>query len=316
MNRFLSGLRRRLRASEDDKRGFSVWGDRARERQNQDRAILAWTDSPLVLRLYIHPAISGEPDRNWLDWSKRFFTEPVPRALNIGCGDGGLDRHALACGLAAHLESFDASAGAIDLARELARTHHVADRIDYVVADLNTHTFQPAAYDAAFASMAVHHIRELEHFFSQVRRSLKPGGLFFMNEFVGPNQFQWTAQQMRLADDLLNTIPERYRRSLLSGHIKVRNVRQTLEHMNTVDPTEAVRSADILPVLQSDFELVEKRDYGGTLLNLVLEEIAGNFQDTPEDIAVLTSLFEVEREYLKRGILSSDFTVVVAKSRG
>jgi hypothetical protein len=85
--------------------------------------------------------------------------------------------------------------------------------------------------------------------------------------------------------------------------------------MNAVDPTEAVRSADIVPLLRTHFDLVERVDYGGTLLNLVLEEITGNFAGTPEDLAVLEPLFEAERDCLRRGVLPSDFAVLVARKK-
>jgi len=316
----MSGLLRKLRSyfqsASTDEGAFEVWGDRARERQNPARPIVAWTDSLVVSRRYVHPAISGRPDRNWLDWAaKRFFNEPVDLALSIGSGEGGIERHGLVAGLAKEFEAFDASSGAVELARQLAREHHVDDRIQYRVADLNEYTFESRRYDSAFASMAVHHIRELEHFFEQIRKALKPGALFIVNEFVGPNQFQWTERQLELADELLLHIPERYRRSLLSGHLKTRNVRQTLTHMNAVDPTEAIRSADILPLMRAHFDLIQQVDYGGTLLNLVLDEIAGHFNDTAEDLAVLRPLFDAERDYLQRGIIPSDFTVVVARNR-
>jgi SAM-dependent methyltransferase len=302
--------------SASDDAAFSVWGDRATERQNAARPIVAWSDSPVILRHYVHPTISGSPDGNWLDWAaRRYFREPSDLTLSIGSGDGGLERHGLAVGLARRFEAFDASAGAVELARRLAQEHHVEDRVEYFVADLNEHCFPDGRYDAAFASMAVHHIRNLEHFFAQVRRALKPGALFIMNEYVGPNQFQWTNRQLELADDLLMRIPERYRRSLLSGHIKVRNNRLPLDHMNAVDPTEAIRSSDIIPLLRTYFDVVEQVDYGGTLLNLALEEITGNFAETPEDLAVLELLFEAERDYLKRGVIPSDFTVLVARKK-
>jgi SAM-dependent methyltransferase len=313
---FLGKVRNYFRAATGDQRAFATWGERAKERQAAGRAILAWTDSLIVSRRYIHPAISGLPESNWLDWAaRRFFRRPAELALSIGSGDGGLERHGLSAGLARRFEAFDASPGAVELARQLAGQHGVADRAAYFVADLNDYEFEPTKYDAAFASMAVHHIRELQHFFSQVQRALKPGGLFIVNEFVGPNQFQWTDRQMELANDLLNRIPERYRRSLVSGHVKSRVTRQTIANMNAVDPTEAVRSADIIPLMQTYFDLLEQVDYGGTLLNLVLEEIAGNFDDTDEDLAVLTPLFDAERRYIETRVLPSDFTVLVARSR-
>lgn len=310
-------MRNRFRIAGGDARAFATWSERARERQDADRKILAWTDSLIVSRRYIHPAISGLPDGNWLDWSAgKYFPAPATLAIGIGSGDGGLERHGLAARLATRFEAFDAAPGAVEVARQLANEHGVGDRAAYFVADLNEHTFEPQRYDAAFASMAVHHIRNLEHFFEQLRRSLKPGSLFISNEFVGPNQFQWTDRQMHIADELLNTLPERYRRSLVSGHIKSRVTRQPISNMNAVDPTEAIRSADIIPVMRNYFEMVEQVDYGGTVLNLVLEEIAGNFRDTEEDLAILKPLFEAERRYLDTGVLSSDFTVLVARSRG
>src|SRR5258708_37231139 len=158
-----------------DDHGFAVWGDRAQERQNADRPIVAWTDSPGVSRHYILPAISGVPDRNWLEWAaRRYFSAPVGLALSIGSGDGGLERHGLSLAVARRFEGVDTSAGAVAVARRLAREHHIEDRVDYVVADLNRHRFGAARYDAAFASMAVHHIRELEHLFAELRRALKP----------------------------------------------------------------------------------------------------------------------------------------------
>ena len=313
---FLSRWRRRVNASAGDERAFATWGERAKERQAADRAVLAWTDSLIVSRRYIHPAISGLPDANWLDWSKRkYFPAPATLALSIGSGDGGLERHGLAAELASRFDAFDASPGAVELAGQLAQQHGVADRVMYFVADLNEHRFEAQRYDAAFASMAVHHIRDLEHFFSQVQHTLRPGSLFIVNEFVGPNQFQWTDQQMELANDWLNKIPNRYRRSLVSGHVKTRVVRQTIAHMNAVDPTEAIRSADIIPLMRRYFDVLDKVDYGGTLLNLILEEIAGNFKDTAEDLEVLKPLFEAERRYIDTGVLSSDFTVLVARAR-
>ena len=316
MSRLLGRLRSYFTSSSTDEQAFAVWGERARERQDSARPLLAWSDSLIVQRRYIHPAISGSPDRNWLQWAAdRFFKEPVDLALSIGSGDGGLERHGLAADVAKRFEAFDAAPGAVELARELAREHHVEDRVHYQVADLNEHAFESRRYDAAFASMAVHHIRELEHFFSQIKQALKPGALFVVNEFVGPNQFQWTDRQIELADELLRRIPESHRRSLASGHIKSRNVLQPISSMNTVDPTEAIRSADILPLMRTHFDLIEKVDYGGTILNLALEEIAGNFDDTPEDLAILRPLFDAERDYIQRGVIPSDFTVLVARNR-
>lgn len=314
--RVLFGQRPEEHASSDRdlQKASQLWGDRAQEKQEKNMPTLAWTDSPLVNQLYIHPTISGVAEDNWLTWAARkYFPQPVQRALSICCGDGCLERHALTINIAQYFDAFDASPGAIQIARKKAEETGIAPRVRYVVADLNHCHLEPQCYEAAFSAMALHHIKELEHALEQIRRSLKPGSLFILNEFVGPNQFQWTATQVRLANELLQRIPERYRKSLRTGALKNQVLQPTRAQMTAGDPTESIRSSEILPLVSQVFEIVERVDYGGTILNLVLEEIAGNFQWTSEDIAILQMLFDAERQLLRDKVIPSDFTLIIAR---
>lgn len=128
-------------------RASQCWGKRAREKQDDARPIVSWTDSPFVLRHYVNPAISGNAEDNWFIWvAKEYFLRPVDRALSIGCGDGCLERHGL------HL----------NVARTRAQELGYAGRVAYGVADLNASCFGAGIYDAVFASMSLHHIAELE----------------------------------------------------------------------------------------------------------------------------------------------------------
>jgi SAM-dependent methyltransferase len=276
--------------------------------------VTAWTDSLAVQRLYIHPTISGKPDENWLTWvARKYFPRPVERALSIGCGDGGLERHGLQLNIARTFDAFDISPAAVELAR--AKIHEMghASCVCYAVADMNRHRLERGKYDAVFASMGLHHIEALEHVLGEIGQSLKKGGLFILNEFVGPSRFQWTDTQLRLANELLLRIPEKYRRSVRSGEIKTQVSRPTLEQMDEVDPTESVRSAEIVPLVSTTFDIVERIDYGGTVVNLVLEDIAGNFGLEAPDVAVLQALVDAEKQMLKGGVLPSDFTLMVAR---
>ena len=82
------------------------------------------------------------------------------------------------------------------------------------------------------------------------------------------------------------------------------------------DPSEAVRSAEILPVVSQHFEIVQRSDAGGSLLQYLLHDIAGHFgSDDPAALAVLRLLFSVEDTLLEVGDLQSDFALVVARPR-
>jgi ubiquinone/menaquinone biosynthesis C-methylase UbiE len=298
----------------DAQKASQLWGERAEERQDQNMPILAWTDSPLVNQLYIHPTISGVAEDNWLTWvAKKYFPQPVDRALSICCGDGCLERHALQLNIAQYFDAFDASPGAIEIARREAKETGIAHRVRYVVADLNHCHLEPQSYEAAFSAMALHHIRELEHALEQILRSLKPGSLFILNEFVGPDQFQWTPTQVRLANEQLHRIPERYRKSLRTGALKNEVLQPTRAEMTAGDPTESIRSSEILSLVSQAFEIVQRVDYGGTIVNLVLEDIAGNFQWASEDISILQMLFDAEKQLLREGLVPNDFTLIIAR---
>jgi ubiquinone/menaquinone biosynthesis C-methylase UbiE len=291
-----------------------LWETRAAELIENEKPT-SWTDSPLVQQMYIHPLISGRANIGWLESvSEKYFTSPVSTALSLGCGGGGLERHAADLKIAQNFVAYDVSEGAIELAKNLAKKRGLR-QLTYRVADLNTLVHPENNYDVVFASQSLHHIESLEFYLDQVERTLKPNGLFIINEFVGPNQFQWTDLQVRHAQLLLETIPERYRQ-IIQGHgLKTEIARPSIEFMNQIDPTEAIRSAEIIQQVSMRFETIEKIDFGGTLLQLVLADIVGNFSDTPEDRAILQNLFDEEQRLLQSGELESDFILMVMRNK-
>lgn len=292
----------------------TLWESRAAELLNNEKPT-SWTDSTLVQQMYIHPLISGRTNVGWLETiSEKYFASPVGMALSLGCGGGGLERHAADLKIAGKFIAYDVSEGAITLAKNLAKQHRLR-HLSYRAADLNTMVHPENTYDVVFASQSLHHIESLEFYLDQVTRTLKPNGLFIINEFVGPNQFQWTDLQVQYAQSLLETIPECYRQ-IIQGHgLKTTIARPTIEFMNLIDPTEAIRSAEIIPQIIDRFEVLEKIDFGGTVLQLVLADIVGNFSDTPADRALLQSLFDEEQRLLESGMLGSDFTLMVMRNK-
>jgi hypothetical protein len=113
-------------------------------------------------------------------------------------------------------------------------------------------------------------------------------------------------------------LPDKYCVSRKNGvTIKKKHWRPTLNEMDIVDPSEAIRSGDILGVLPNYFDILEKKDLGGTILHLLLDGIAGNFDyDDPKDMKLLRMLFEIEDTFMDIGVIQSDFTLVVAKKKG
>ncbi len=81
-----------------------------------------------------------------------------------------------------------------------------------------------------------------------------------------------------------------------------------------VDPSEAVRSAEIMPVLRTMFDVIEYRPLGGAILQFLLSDIAGNFQDEA-GAQLLEGFFRLEDALMACGDLPSDFAYIVARPR-
>ena len=129
---------------------------------------------------------------------------------------------------------------------------------------------------------------------------------------VGPSRFQWTSQQLTFINELLSILPENLRRDLsvegLSTKTEVGSI--TVDQMIAVDPSEAVRSEEIIPLLKRHFRILERIDYGGTLLHMLLQDIVGNFDPSREEhTALLKLLYTVEKALIAHGIITSDFSV-------
>ena len=272
-----------------------------------------------VMRDFLHRRITGNPQLSTVDWFKRkFFAVPVDLCLSLGCGFGDFERAAISLGIATRFHAHDLAPAAVETAQKRATEAGMGNRIDYSVENLDRIDLPSETYDAVFGISAVHHVFELERLFRKVRASLKPGGLFFLDEYVGPSRFQCPSRDVELINKLLRLFPVSYRSNILDSGPRIieQFVPSTVEHFETVDPSEAIRSGEILQTLRMYFEIVEFRPYGGAILHMLFTGIMGNFDEQNErDVLLLNVLATMEEELEQRGVLGSDFAVIVAKPK-
>jgi SAM-dependent methyltransferase len=291
-----------------------LWSDEADERVRYGRGF-HWVESPIVLG-YINRNITGDARLNWVEYSAAKYMRKVgsPRILSLGCGGGAGERDLVRLIPDAVVTGLDFSPGAIALASARAREEGFA--IEYRIADLNEVTLEPGSFDFVFASSALHHVAKLEHILEQVRRCLKPHGKLIANDYVGPNQLQWTSAQVEAINEILALLPDRYRRRVSDPAQYKREFLGPgkIEDMNRLDPTEAVRAQDIVPLTRKMFHLLEFKPFGGTLLHMLLQDILGNFHPADEtDTCVLKLICHVELKLIATGALPSDFAYFVAE---
>ncbi len=170
-------------------------------------------------------------------------------------------------------------------------------------------------YDLVLSEGALHHLSPLERVLPALASVLAPGGLLVMTEFCGPDRFQWTRGQLRLARRALALIPPKLRLKG-NGRIKKTVLRPGRLRMLLADPSEAAESSRILPLLRRHFVPVEEKPLGGTVVNLVFWEIAGNFLKADEEAAaVLEKVCRMEEQGLSSGGIASDYWFGVYRAR-
>ena len=315
---------------------------------------LYWFEVAEVMR-GMNQRISGDPNTDWVTYTTGKYLNgklPVERMLSLGCGTGDLERTLSKLNAFRQCDAYDISPRTIETARAAARREGF-DHIQYEVMDINEMKLSPHPYDTVWAYGSMHHFVRLEHIAREVSRALRPGGIFVLNEYVGPARFQFDERQKEIVNACLQLIPLRYRRVLdeavkqergvvnssapsilnrIRGFFQLAEEPQvevpqqevfrtmvgfpTSEAVEADDPSESIRSNDILGTIAEHFDIVEKSLWGGNILQFLLSGIAGNFQDDdPSATALIQLLWKIEETLLDCDELRSDFAYIVARSK-
>lgn len=251
-----------------------------------------WMAHPLV-RAAINRRVSGDADVWPIAALARFLRGRVfESALSIGCGTGGLERSLIADGIVRRITGVDASEPALAEARRLA------PEVEYVAADVRPF-LEGKSFDAIFFHQSLHHFDALDDLMSRVRNALRPGGILYVDEYVGPSRDEWNPLKLVGPNIAYRLLPAGTRRAKL--------VRAPV---NREDPTEAIRSSQIVPAIERAFNVIHRRDYGGNLLALLYPNMR---RDSPRFHAAVAQLVAREDALLASGARS--FYCVMIASR-
>jgi SAM-dependent methyltransferase len=272
----------------------------------------AWLDHPEIAAHYEQRgAIDG---LDWRHWASRHLGGPAARSLDLGCGAGSRSLALWEAGGSRCLEGVDLSGERIAEAERWRREIGAPGR--FWAEDVNAVTLEPGRYDLIFSAHSFHHFLALERVLEQSARALTPNGLFILEEFVGPTQFQWTDLQMNLTRALLGFLPESLRR-FRWDMVKHMEGRPTVAEVVAVSPFESIRSAEIVPLVERYFDLFLVRNLGGTIQHLLYNGIVHNFwPPTDESVRALRAILATEDELIDSGLLPSDFMLLVGRRKG
>jgi SAM-dependent methyltransferase len=276
---------------------------------------LVWTASPVVRR-YLHVLATGDPACDWLTWvAFHDLPERVGRTLVLGCGSGWLERALAKSPKFEAITACDFAEETVARAAEEAKTAGI-DRVRYHVVNLETDELPAGPFDVVIANDVLHHITNLERIYERIAAALTPDGRLVFNEFVGPNRFQYSDERVKIINRYFRKLPSRLRRDPVKGGVVRRWARVEREQLIAQDPTEAVRSEEVLPLARRYFEPIREIPYGGGLLNPMLFGIVVNFRDGErKDDAILQKLCDEEKRLTAAGKLENDFVIFLGRPR-
>lgn len=131
----------------------------------------------LNTRISIHEkySVNPQPFHDWL--MQQYSFQSANRILEVGSGTGALWENRLhllppSC----HLTVSDTSLGMLDTLKQKFSKH---TDIDIRFEDIQSLSFPKESFDIVIANMMLYHVPDLPRALSEVRRVLKPGGMFY-----------------------------------------------------------------------------------------------------------------------------------------
>ena len=223
------------------------------------------------------------------------------RGLSIGCGAGAFERDIIHHGLCDRIDAFDASLAALAVARREADRCGFGSRIHYYAADFNDVRLPRNAFDVVFFHQSLHHVAKLERLLCEVLMTLHPRGLVYLDEYIGPSRADWSDQAIAYHRKIFDSLPP-----------EVKTGARLELPIQQDDPSEAVRSGEIVPLLRVGFRTAAFRGYGGNLLSVLYPNL--NPSALSKDLS--ESLIEYDRRLVQQSRRSYYAVIVVRPRRG
>jgi SAM-dependent methyltransferase len=235
--------------------------------------------------------------------------------ISLACGLGRSERTFAELGMAGRITGIDLSPLSIDRAREEAAQDGCGDCLEYVVADVAEWLGRDSvsAIDLAIAVGGLHHLADPFGLMRTLRRKMTPDAVLFVDEYVGPNYYQYDSRTLRAVNELLvplhNVAPGAWPAGW-SGFPKTDFL---------ADPSEGVAASHILPAIRENFEIVEEFPLCGTLLLPMFGHMhaamARDASCRPAMARLAVTVMDFERQLVEAGRLEPYFVCLVGRPR-
>lgn len=222
-----------------------------------------WMQNPFVLQK-INRNVGGINGRYWSDGVlhkiKNQYPEVIPfkRAISVACGVGNKEIRLAKKGLIDSFDLYEYASDRAERGERLAVKAKVKDKIKFHIANAFDANIPADTYDLVYWNNALHHMFDVHEAIAWSKKILKPGGIFYMDDYVGENRFQFSDQLLQTVNQVRATLPSYFYESTDDYTPRPRIIkRPDPEKVAQNDPSEAVDSQNILQSISNVFPNAE-----------------------------------------------------------
>lgn len=278
-----------------------------------------WWAHPRIVQ-HVNARVCGRPvkgtSRGLMEKVKELFGAQVwDRGVSVGCGSGAKEMAMMDAGIVGAFTLYELSPVRVEQGRALAESRGLQDRVEFHIQDAFKAGIPDGSVDFVHWNNSLHHMMDTPAAVAWSHRILRKGGMFYMDDFIGPTRFQWSDKALELCTAVRASLPEKYLTNLRrpDGREPVRVRRPDPVAFARQDPSEAADSDRIMPALRKFFPGAWTMRTGGVVYNCALAHCIQNFNPgDPDDTALLDGLLVVDDVALEIPGIESHYAVALA----
>lgn len=267
-----------------------------------------WQSHPMSLER-LHRLQGGDFREDW--FFKRYLNSaPIERAASVGAGRAETEVQMILKGHVRHFDLYDISPDGINSAKATLDQHGFADRVTCHVVQPGVPVLPRSQYDLIMFVASLHHMPELPKTLIEAVDGLRENGyLWCVNEYVGPDRFNYPVHHVDVAARVHSRLPAEFRKHQLD-FIEL----PTPEEVAAADPSEAPTSSKILPTMQAVFPKMEVKELYGAFAFIIFWGLQHDaLYETEDGRELVRHLLEIDEVLGESKLMPSYFAHMVVK---
>ncbi|MBE0425224.1 MAG: ABC transporter ATP-binding protein [Nitrospirae bacterium] len=244
---------------------------------------LSWWDSPVILKR-CEEHITGDPSVHFYDFlKKQHQISSFEKGLCLCNRLKGISNNFISYGICKSFDVIDDK-----------------DKIKDIIS--GTYELKKEYYNLFLCIDALNSIEKLELFLEKIHHSLKEEGFVVALEYIGPVNFQWSAEEIGIADTICTALNNAVEKS------------SSLTDSFSDNKKTAVNSINVIPLIRKFFEIVTIKYFGSPLYNLIFNKILYRFDPADsKDSVMINTIMQVEQVLIKNGLLKNTHALIIAR---